>query len=81
MLTAFRGFMDDEEYVCLFDIHATDVGLSYELGVLYRKGTVLSDLLPAARAVLLELRKIKAVSGKELKPSNKKRGAGPSENK
>lgn len=70
--------MDNEEYVCLHDIHATDVGLSYELGVLYRKDTVISDLLPAAKAVLLELRKIKPV--KELKPSNK-RGFGPSENK
>lgn len=70
---------NEETFVCLQDIHAVDVGLAFELGLLYSKGTVLSGLLPTVEVHLLKSKKIQLVS--KAAPSNNKRGAGPSENK
>lgn len=75
---------DSASFVCVVDIHAADVGMAYELGVLYRAGSVLVDVLPAPKAALVKVGKILPVADYEAlqrrKPPNK-RGVGPSENK
>ena len=70
--------------VLIADVHAADIGLPYELGLLHPTGAILDDCLPDVEAKLLADKKA-VLEADWLKrgkggPENKRRPA-PAENK
>ena len=47
-----------QRYVMLEDLHASEIGLDFEMGLLYPKGAVVDSLLPGMEELLIEKKKI-----------------------
>lgn len=79
-----------KRFVFIEDLQAAEVGLDFEMGLLYPKGAIVDDLLPGMEAKLLKMGKIVAEAefwqqqqqqkAASAPPSNK-RGRGGRENK
>ena len=75
--------------ILIEDLHAADLGMPYELGLLYRRGTVIKDPLPEIEALLLVRGKAEVFEGavkpvksvKPVGPAKNKRGTGPASTK
>lgn len=73
-----------QRIVLIEDVHAADIGLPYELGLLHPTGAILDDCLPDVEAKLLRDGKA-ALEADWLKRgkggTENKRSKGPAENK
>jgi len=45
-------------FVFISDLHASEIGMDYEMGLLYSKGQIVDDLLPGMEELLLLKKKI-----------------------